>query len=291
MAAPAAHLSYAVDAPALTAIARMAGQYLRRKFGDALAVQYKDERNIFTEADREAEEMLIAALTARYPEDSFYGEERRLVMRNPRNVWFVDALDGTTNFTAGVPLFAVQFALLAEGDVQAGVIHVPMTEETFVAVRGAGAFRNGVRIRVAEPRGDDLLKAVVVLSRSARQEEIERHARIYPTMANTVRTVRVVNSAAGDFTRIATGGFHASVHNGANLYDILPGLLLIREAGGTVTDFTGVPHAFPVTATEAALRTFLNVRVDLLAAAPRLHERLLPVLTPFAAAPVSLRSD
>lgn len=269
--------------PHLKDALKRAGHHLLDQFREAQRiVEYKDAHNIRTQADIAAENSILADLEKLFPDDSDYGEESGLHLRDPRRIWFVDALDGTTNFVLRVPLFATQCAYLVDGAIQAAIIYVPTTDECFTAVLGQGADCNGIRLQVADPPNADPQKAVVVLSRAAQEEEIARHVEIYPRIAKTVRTVRVWNSAAGDFVRVAQGGVHASVHNGANLYDVLPGILLVREAGGLVTDFLGNDVRLPRTEDKKSVDRLLEMRADTICSAPLLHKVLLPVLKPFS---------
>ncbi len=268
--------------PTFVEVMRAVGGYLQGAFRATRRVTYKDARNVVTDVDRVAEGLIAGPLEELFPDDSIYGEERGLTVRDPRRVWVIDGLDGTTNFVTGIPLFASQFAYMADGRILAAVVYVPGTDECFTALAGEGAWRNGEPMQVAEPPDGNVKKAMAILSRAARDAEVERHATIYPAIVRAVRTVRVVNSAAGDVVRVAAGGAHASINNGANLYDILPGILLVQEAGGRATDFRGAPLVFPPTTSEVELRALFERRVDALLAPPNVHAALLEALRPFA---------
>lgn len=250
-------------------------------------VEYKDRKNIRTEADLQAEKIIVDALKQIFPQDSIYGEESGLYFaKDAKGVWFVDALDGTTNFVSRLPVFATQCAYVAHGEIHAAVIYVPTTDECFTAIAGQNAYCNDIQLHVAEPDNNNPKNAVVVLSRAAREEEVARHVRIYAHIATeVVRTCRVINSAAGDFVRVAQGGFHASIHNGANLYDVLPGILLVREAGGITTDFLDNTLCLPYTdcEDEGSLKILLEgIRADTICSAPLLHTVLQKHLAQFA---------
>lgn len=273
--------------PSMIQIIQSVGRLLLYRFNTTReTVEYKDRRNIRTEADLQAEKTIIDNLKKFFPYDSIYGEESGLYFKDARKIWFVDALDGTTNFVSHLPLFATQCAYVVDGEIHAAIIYVPTTNECFTAILGQGSECNGKTVHVAEPENADSKNAVVVLSRAARDEEIARHVKIYSHIATTVvRTCRVVNSAAGDFVRVAQGGIHASIHNGANLYDVLPGILLVREAGGSTTDFLGNDICLPHTenTNEDSLKILLEeVRADTICSAPLLHTVLQKNLLQFS---------
>lgn len=274
--------------PRVTEVVKSAGDYLLNRFRKIReTVKCDDARNIRIDADLTAETMVLGVISDLFPDDSTYGEGSSLRLHNPRRIWFVDALEGTTNFILGVPLFVTQCAYVIDGEIHAAIIYVPPTNECFMAVFGRGANCNGTRLQVAEPPNIDPRKAIVVLPRAAHSEEIARHAEIYSWVVKTVRTVRVWNSAAGEFVRVAQGRedgqgcVHASIHNGVSLYDILPGILLVREAGGLVTDFVGNEIRLPCTNDKESVDRLFDIRTDILCAAPRLHKILLQSLALF----------
>lgn len=267
-------------------VMREVAKYLGEEYKRTPTVSFKDARNIRTKADETAEGTIRTKLETLFPKDAVYGEEHGLSGHaNPEGVWFVDALDGTTNFTCGIPVFCAQIAYVTGEDVVLSVITVPLTEERFTAIRGGGAQRNGVTIRVSDPPSGQLKDAVAVLSRRANDAEIARHAAIYSAMAHPqtgARTLRVINSAAGDFVRLAHGRTHASIHNGANAYDVLPGLLLVQEAGGTVTDFSGNDVSLPAVTGAISAHDLRDTPIDVVMATPGIHAELVNRLAQFA---------
>lgn len=262
-------------------------KYLGKEYERTPTVSFKDARNIRTQADMAAENTIRTKLEVLFPNDAVYGEERGLSgnAKNPDGVWFVDALDGTTNFACGIPVFCTQIAYVTGEDVVLSAILVPFNDERFTAIRSGGAQRNGVPIRVCDPPNGQLKKAIVVLSRRSDDAEIARHAAIYASVADPrtgARTLRVFNSAAGDFVRLAHGRTHASIHNGANAYDVLPGMLLVQEAGGVTTDFSGNPVRLPRMSDALSAHDLRDTPIDVLMAAPSIQAELLKKLGEFA---------
>lgn len=259
--------------------------FLREQFERTPTVTFKDARNIRTQTDVTAEGTIRTRLETLYPNDAVYGEEDGLTGHaKPEGVWFVDALDGTTNFACGIPVFCAQIAYATGEDVVLSIIVVPLAGECFTAIRGGGAQRNGVPIRVSDPPSGQLKDAVVVLSRRANDAEIVRHAAIYTSMADPrkgARTLRVINSAAGDFARLAHGRTHGSIHNGANAYDVLPGLLLVQEAGGMVTDFSGNNVRLPAITGAISAHDLRDTPIDVVMATPGIHVELVKRLAQF----------
>ncbi len=221
-------------------LAREAGALLRERFtgeraGDARA---KSPRNIVTEADLAAERLLRERIMGRFPDHAIVGEE--YAPREGRGVsWHVDPLDGTTNFAAGIPHWAVSIgAVDAEGPV-AGAVYDPIRDELFTAARGEGATLNGRTLAVAP--ASDLENALVATGFAAMRGHEPDHACLDRFTAAIVRVkgVRRLGSAALDLSYVAAGRFDIFYEEGLSSWDTAAGALLVREAGGRVVDFRG----------------------------------------------------
>jgi myo-inositol-1(or 4)-monophosphatase len=224
--------------------ARTAGDRLLQDFGQfaSFRVSLKNgPGDPFSEADLRAEETVRGILAAAYPAYGFLGEEGGLVAgADPDHVWVVDPLDGTMNFLRGVPLFAVNIALARQGEVVAGVTYVPNLREMFWAEAGKGAFLNGEPIRVSSvARLEDAIVAVgIPFAGKPRQAQFMHEiAQLTPRVAS----VRRLGAGAVDTAFVACGRFDAYWEQSVSAWDMAAGAVLVREAGGVVTDTRGQP--------------------------------------------------
>ncbi|WOF74968.1 inositol monophosphatase family protein [Parvibaculaceae bacterium PLY_AMNH_Bact1] len=227
--------------PTLTVMvqaARKAARTLSRDFGEVenLQVSVKGPGDFVSAADLRAEETLREELTRARPGYGFLLEESGTIEGTDKSHrWIIDPLDGTTNFLHGIPLFAINIALEREGEIIAGLTYNPISDELFWAEKGKGAFVNDKRLRVAARR--DLSQAVVCTgiphiggkSHAVFSQEL---ATIMPQVAGVRRT----GSCAIDMAFVAAGRFDAYWERGLNAWDLAAGIILVREAGGTITD-------------------------------------------------------
>jgi myo-inositol-1(or 4)-monophosphatase len=221
--------------------ARLAGRRLKRDFGEVehLQVSLKGPANFVTAADRKAEEILREELAKARPGYGFVGEETgRHEGSDATHLWLVDPLDGTTNFLHGIPQFAISVALERDGAIVAGLIYNPATDEMFLAERGKGAFLNDKRLRVAGRRrlADSVISCGLPhLGRG----DLELNRREMAAVQEKVAGLRRFGSAALDLAFIAAGRFDGYWERGLAPWDVAAGILLVREAGGYVTDLNG----------------------------------------------------
>ncbi len=221
--------------------ARRAGRGLKRDFGEVenLQVSLKGPANFVSAADKRSEDVLYEELIKARPGYGFIGEEGGTREgADKANVWIVDPLDGTTNFLHGLPQFAISIALRREGQVIAGLVYNPATEDLFLGERGKGAYLNDHRLRVAGRR--KLNEAVVAcgLPHIGRGDlELSRAEMI--AIQPEVAGLRRFGSAALDLAFIAAGRFDGYWERNLSPWDIAAGMLLVREAGGFVTTLTG----------------------------------------------------
>ena len=228
------------------AIAREAGALLRGFYEKGVAMEYKGDVDLVTEADRASEALIKARLSAAFPEHGIYGEEgtREGLEREFR--WYVDPLDGTTNFAHGFPVFCVVLGLerraagLAaeqDGEMVAGVIYDPLRDEMFVAERGMGAWLNGKRIHVSKTK--TMQEALTATGFPSHKRHENPNVHFYQEITLRSHGVRRAGSAALDMAYVACGRIDGYWEFKLNPWDTSAGYLLIEEAGGTVTHFDG----------------------------------------------------
>lgn len=230
--------------PTLTVMvqaARKAARSLIRDFGEVenLQVSLKGPGDFVSAADLRAEETLREELTRARPGYGFLMEEGSTIEGSDKSHrWIIDPLDGTTNFLHGIPMFAINIALERAGEIVAGLTYNPITDELFWAEKGKGAFVNERRIRVAARR--DLTQAVVAtgIPHMGRPEHA-RASRELAAMMPQVAGIRRSGSAALDMAYVAAGRYDAYWEWDLNPWDLAAGIILVREAGGFVSDMNG----------------------------------------------------
>jgi myo-inositol-1(or 4)-monophosphatase len=231
----------------MIAAARKAGRSLTRDFGEVenLQVSVKGPGNFVSAADLKAEEIIHRELSKARPGYSFLMEERGEILGDDRSHrWIVDPLDGTTNFLHGVPLFSISIGLEREGQLVAGVVYNPIADEMFTAEKGKGAYLNDRRrLRVAARKtlSDALVTTGIPhLGRPA-------HARFHDEIKRVMKEVagvRRTGSAALDLAWLAAGRFDAYWERNIQPWDTAAGIVIVREAGGTVSDLSGGADMF-----------------------------------------------
>ncbi len=222
--------------------AREAGAILLAEFARPPEISYKGDVDIVTQADRRSEEAVVSRLRNHFPRHAILGEEggARRGAKGAKFCWYVDPLDGTTNFAHGYPCFAVSIALYEEDAPLVGVVFNPVTNELFHAAAGEGAFLNNKPIRVSRvPRMNAALLCTGFPTHK-RQQNPNIHYYWRFTLAS--HGVRRDGSAALDLSYVAAGRFDGFWEFGLNPWDTGAGRLLVREAGGIVSDFAGLPY-------------------------------------------------
>jgi myo-inositol-1(or 4)-monophosphatase len=218
-------------------VAREAGALLAHFFERRIGFELKGDFDLVTEADRASEELVVERLRSHFPTHSIVGEEGGTREGSSEYRWYVDPLDGTTNFAHGFPVFNVTLAVERDGELLAGVIYDPTRQELFTAERGGGAYLNNRRIRVSAcKRLEDALVATGFPSRK-RHQNVNVH--FYHQMAMVTHGVRRAGAAAIDLAYVACGRLDAFWEFGLNPWDMAAGILLINEAGGRCSDMKG----------------------------------------------------
>jgi len=218
-----------------------AARGLKRDFGEVenLQVSRKGPADFVSAADHRAEEIIRTELQRARPNYGLLMEESgETAGGDPQHRWIVDPLDGTTNFLHGIPHFAISIALERQGKLAAAVVYSPISDELFTAERGAGAYVNDRRLRVAAR--SNLGEAVVAtgmpfMGHGDSAKYLQELAKIMPAVSG----VRRFGAAALDLAWVAAGRFDGFWERGLSPWDVAAGLLLIREAGGYVTDVDG----------------------------------------------------
>jgi myo-inositol-1(or 4)-monophosphatase len=221
-------------------IAGEAGVLLTDEFRKRPEIEYKGGADIVTVADRRAEALIVERLRTFFPGHAILAEEGTGGETQSEFCWYVDPLDGTTNFAHGFPVFAVSMGLWAGEEALVGVVHDPMRGETFYAARGEGAWLNQKRIQVS--RTERLGESLLATGFPARKRHANPNILYYHRFTLLSHGVRRAGSAALDLSYIAAGRFDGFWEFGLKPWDTAAGALLVREAGGTLTDFQGLPY-------------------------------------------------
>jgi myo-inositol-1(or 4)-monophosphatase len=267
-------------------IALEAGSLLREYFRRGVATEYKGDVDLVTEADRASEKLIVERLQTSFPMHGVYGEEGTRDGLEREYRWYIDPLDGTTNFAHGFPVFCVSMGLehrpsgLAadqDGELVSGVIYDPLRDELFTAEKGRGAFLNGRVIRASATK--TLSEALLATGFPSRKRHSSPNIHFYQEFTLRSHGVRRAGSAALDLAYTACGRLEGFWEFNLNPWDTAAGALLVTEAGGSMTRFDGTPFRLDsseVLATNGLLRgELLGLFGDLFAG-----RNLLPIPTP-----------
>lgn len=227
-------------------IARQAGTVLRGFYEKGVATEYKGDVDLVTEADRASERLIVERLKAAFPNHGVYGEEGTRDRLDSEFRWYVDPLDGTTNFAHGFPAFCVVLglerrppglAIGADGEMIAGIVYDPLRDEMFAAERGRGAWLNGRRIGVSKTK--TLAESLTATGFPSHKRHLNPNAHFYHEITLRSHGVRRAGSAALDLAYVACGRIDGYWEFNLNPWDTSAGVLLVQEAGGTITHFDG----------------------------------------------------
>jgi myo-inositol-1(or 4)-monophosphatase len=221
-------------------IARESGALLVNFFERRVPFELKGDFDLVTEADRASEKLVVERLRSHFPSHGIVAEEGGGHESSSEFRWFVDPLDGTTNFAHGFPIFNVTLGLERAGEMVAGVVYDPVRAEMFTAERGSGAWLNNRRLRVS--KGARLADSLASTGFPSRKRHANINIHFYHQMAMASHGVRRTGSAAIDLAYVASGRLDAFWEFGLNPWDMAAGILLVSEAGGRVSDMTGALH-------------------------------------------------
>jgi len=224
------------------AAAIAAGRLLKKNLGGTRSIEYKGAVDIVTEMDRASEALIIREITAAFPDHGILTEERAEMPGAGQVRWIIDPLDGTTNYAHGFPVFCVSIAIEVSGAVEYGCVYNPMLDELFTAYRGGGAFLNGAPIRVSASAVLDsslLATGFPYDIRTSKKTNLEHFA----AFTRRAQAIRRAGSAALDLSYVACGRFDGFWEMKLKAWDVAAAGLVVCEAGGRITDFTGAPFS------------------------------------------------
>ena len=245
-------LSLASDA------ARKAGTFIREARKTGLHVDAKSRIDFVSDKDQMSENMIREMIREKYPDHLFFGEESVYgcapeeeeaqinAFRDEDFVWVVDPIDGTVNYIRDYPQYAISIGIVHQREIVAGVIYDPFRDELFTAVKGQGAFCNGEPIHVsgAKEAGDAIINtSMPTNSMQTREQMVSR----IPLVSETFQSMRIWNCAAISLASVACGRSDADYEAGIHLWDMAAGIILVREAGGKVSQLDGSPCALTET--------------------------------------------
>jgi myo-inositol-1(or 4)-monophosphatase len=218
------------------AIAVEAGQQARERYlrRHELKIENKGVQNFVSEADRLCELTISRAIAGAFPADSIMGEEHGLLERGKEALWVIDPIDGTTNFLRGLPLWCVSISLMEEREPVAGIIYNPVTGELYSARKGGGAWLNGKRIEVSMTTRLDRARIGIAFSY---RRSLEQHMRVVSACFEAHCEFTRLGSSALGMAYAADGRLDGFWASHAFAWDIAAGMIIMREAGGWVSDF------------------------------------------------------
>ncbi len=226
---------------AAEAMAREAGEQLRAMFG-RVSGREKAPFDLVTDADLASQRLIADRLREQFPDHTLLAEEEGVQPDPSRPFrWIVDPLDGTVNFAHGLPIWCVSIGLEHQGELVAGVIFHPLLGQMFTASKGGGATLNGEPLRVS---GESSLSSSLISAGmpTAFEQDAKRQLRLFGRFSTRTHSVRRTGSTAWNLAMVAAGGFEICFGTSINPWDAAAGVLLVKEAGGTVTRLDGHPY-------------------------------------------------
>ena len=220
----------------------LAGDYIVGNLGKISDddIDVKQASDFVTRVDKESEQLIVKTIRQNFPDHHFLTEETIKEESSGGYRWIVDPLDGTTNFIHQYPVFSVSIALEHRGEIILGVVYDPLRNEIFTAEKGKGSFLNGRRLRVSSVQ--DLKHSLITTGFPFRKKDfIDPYLRLFKNIFFRVSDIRRAGSAALDLAHLASGRCECFFEIGLSPWDMAAGSILIREAGGIVTDFEGGP--------------------------------------------------
>ncbi len=245
--------------------ARAAGALLRDNIHGTREVTFKGDVNLVTEMDTRSERMIVDRLRGAFPDHGIVAEEETKLQNASGYTWIIDPLDGTTNYAHGYPCFSVSIALEWNNEIVLGVVYDPMRDELFSAQKGQGAFLNGKAIAVSAV--DTLIRSLLATGFPYDRKVSEKNNMVFfHDLLMASQEVRRDGSAALDLCSVAAGRFDGFWELKLKPWDVAAGSLIVREAGGRVSDFSGT--------------RFSIHDEEILASNGKVHGQMLQILQP-----------
>ncbi|HCB35776.1 MAG: hypothetical protein A3H73_00640 [Candidatus Taylorbacteria bacterium RIFCSPLOWO2_02_FULL_50_120] len=219
--------------------AKKAGEVVLRHFETSIVRHVKADKSFVTAADMEAEAAILREIKKAFPGHSILCEESGAERQDSAYEWVIDPLDGTANFVNGIPLFAVSIATLQDGTPTAAVVYQPVGNSLYTAEKGKGTYWNGKRVKVSDGGGEHAM-----ITFAPGKKEKKRLNTLLGAAEQFVKSKRYLGCAALDLVYVARGGTEGTFFLGLNKWDYAAGVLLVKEAGGKITDFAGIPWTF-----------------------------------------------
>lgn len=227
-----------------TTAALKAGQVLTEKFTSIKTFQSKGRGNVVSEADFAAEKVIKQLISEQYPDFGIISEESEAVKGKSDYQWVIDPLDGSRNYVSGVPHFAVNIALVRGEEILLGLTYDPSRKEIFTAVKGNGAYLNGKQVWVG--KAADIKNSLVGLDMGYNDARGKDALTLLNALWPGMQSIRVMGSAALGLAYVAAGRLDIYFHHNLYPWDVAPGILMIQEAGGVITDRNGNPMNYEI---------------------------------------------
>lgn len=217
--------------------ARQAGHFLKKEFFDwhKKNVGYKIHNERVTWCDKQAEKIILKLLKKYFPDYAVLSEESGLEDKNSPYSWIIDPLDGTTNFTMHHPMFSVAIALIYKNEIVMGVIYSPILDELYYTTKNGGSFKDGRKLKLSPAK--DFKKSVITYCHGSGKKNTKKAYKLYERFHNLCHHCRHFGSTSLELAMVASGKTEAHLVSGAKLWDVAAGTILIKEAGGKVTDW------------------------------------------------------
>jgi len=242
-------------------LAKGAGEILRAGYGKEHSIKFKGPIDMVTEIDRKAEDYIVQRIRGAFPGHSIIAEESGKLDGDKKNRWFIDPVDGTSNYARGLPMFSVSIAYAEDGEMRLACVYDPLRDECFHAERGSGSWLNGKAIHVSTT--EELLNAMLVTGFPYDIHKKNNNLDHFANIVREVHTVRRLGSAALDLVYVASGRLDGYWEIDISSWDIAAGTLIVEEAGGVVTTIHGDS-------------SYMRPPYDIIASNGCLHDKLLP---------------
>lgn len=225
---------------AITAVLK-AGKVVQKYFNTEILREFKEDTSVVTLADKESEEIIKKIILQYFPSHSIMGEETGKTGESDY-VWYIDPVDGTTNFANGIPIFAISLALLYKNEPIVAVVFNPAIDFLFYAEKGKGAYLNNQKINISSDNKD---RCIVSFAASRQKPNKLLLRKLAYNLPDKIRSVRILGSTALELCMVARGSIEANIQIGLKPYDFAAGVLIAKEAGAKITDYEGKAWKFP----------------------------------------------